>query len=1003
MVDILPKSPHLETLRTELMTLAEAFATGAKPLAAVLSKMVADVERASHERLEIFPVCHHSPASALHLLRRLRQRPVRVIFMEMCEDLRVCVDGLRGCRLPVALQAFAASSEAFPSAWSPLSVVAPITEFSAEYQAIAYALENPGTTSLVFIDRSVDHIFQWMPKEDDAVEKRIGAEDADDGDPADASSGEPAAKRPSHGSSIGVQIGNIEPTFEDFLAFLLKNARVRHFAEWWDQYVEQAVLGSDYDTYRHVMFLVGSLLRRLGRKEDDLREDKLRERYMWTRMKQYLKEHSIDPRDAIYICGAAHSGSEVEEFGTANDKIWDIPPKTNTQWLYGLVPSSYLAIEHQFHHPAGTVTMCESTWNKALNAMELIPFRIAKSVPKAPEKPKGKGAKGEKHKEADADAAPEKAAIQASAPPATADGMRNFLKRPPELAQCDEEELLHWSVEIVKQARENGYLTSTADSIAIYQTAILLAGLRNRMHPSPYDFQDAAITCLEKNRTPKKRDIRRLCEIMLGGDKIGLVNYESLPPLAKDVYDRLKPLGLDLNSSNIQRALIDFKQRPELIPCSDLLWRLSYLVPRTSSSYLVFCTMGERKLGGTPIQESWDVAIRKQQTSLIQLGYEGVSVESVLEKRLKEKAFGPKAGPAAALTTVIDSILYLKSPRLTGELGERAIVLLLEQTGGHEAPEVFELARRLVHYYRSTPHGLPEWIKRFITTGYSHYATLLPVAFQDRGAHPKEVAGMLAFMFTLESLALSLGCERSQFEIAVKQAGPVTEDPTKLGLLWSAEWLLGLRDISQIRGFLEEVLRNVMMLPAFPAYINGFLLALGFTPLVGKLVVELLSRAFERLPDEVLMPWMPSLVMGLRPLGADLVTTLVKEASMTFPANLGALSGWTAPWNTEAAEETSSSETAEGEGGAAAEVPALSPEQTFARSLCETYPATTNALAAIFGESPTWAKLEEPKAAAKSPSASKESAAAGPTPTTELLAAFPSAMNAMAELLTNKI
>jgi hypothetical protein len=59
----------------------------------------------------------------------------------------------------------------------------------------------------------------------------------------------------------------MEPTFDAFLDVLLRNARVRHFAEWWDQYVEQAVLGADYATDRHVRFLVGSLLRRLGRRE----------------------------------------------------------------------------------------------------------------------------------------------------------------------------------------------------------------------------------------------------------------------------------------------------------------------------------------------------------------------------------------------------------------------------------------------------------------------------------------------------------------------------------------------------------------------------------------------------------------------------------------------------------------------------------------------------------------------------------------------------------------
>src|SRR3954468_18346122 len=105
------ESTFLEKLRGELLGLAAAFATDAHPLGEMLSAMVADVGRASAEPLEIFPVCHHSPASALHLLQRLRARkPPRVIYMEMCEDMRGSIEDLRSCRLPVALQAFAGAS-----------------------------------------------------------------------------------------------------------------------------------------------------------------------------------------------------------------------------------------------------------------------------------------------------------------------------------------------------------------------------------------------------------------------------------------------------------------------------------------------------------------------------------------------------------------------------------------------------------------------------------------------------------------------------------------------------------------------------------------------------------------------------------------------------------------------------------------------------------------------------------------------------------------------------
>ena len=121
----------LQPLRDQLLAAAGAFATEARPLAEILGGLVDDVDHALREPLEIFPVCHHSPASALAMVRRLREKQPKVIYLELCEDMAPLLTELRNCRLPVALQAFAATTDAFPAAWSPLSLVCPLTEFSA--------------------------------------------------------------------------------------------------------------------------------------------------------------------------------------------------------------------------------------------------------------------------------------------------------------------------------------------------------------------------------------------------------------------------------------------------------------------------------------------------------------------------------------------------------------------------------------------------------------------------------------------------------------------------------------------------------------------------------------------------------------------------------------------------------------------------------------------------------------------------------------------------------
>ncbi|MGB1250750.1 MAG: DUF5682 family protein, partial [Candidatus Promineifilaceae bacterium] len=546
----------------------------------------------------------------------------------------------------------------------------------------------------------------------------------------------------------------------------------------------------------------------------------------------------------------------------------------------------------------------------------------------------------------------------------------DFLTRPPALQRVDEEQLLNWCVRIVALARKNGYLASTADSIAIFQTAQLLASLRDRAHPTPYDFTDAAITCLEKSRQPRKRNINQLCGILLGGDRVGTVGYTSLPPLAQNIYDRLAPLGVNLLAKTNQRALVDYRQQPNLLPCSDVLWRIHFLCGK----HIVTPIMGERTLGHVPLQESWEIRIGKYQGTLIQLGYAGVTLEQVLAQRLQKMAFADDATASKALESAENSLLYLDNARLSTELGEHAIKLLKNETGAADAPAIFKRIRRLVHHFRSTPDGLPLWIEQFVTTGYAHYATLLPKAFADKGTAPEQVAAMFSFIFTLESLALSLGCSRSQLLIAVQQIDSETTDPAKLGLLWTAEWLLQLRTLDEIRAFFDQVLTNPLRISIFPAYLNGFMLSLGFAKQIGRFLVELLSKVFATVPDHILMPWLPTLIIQLRSQN-QVVQTLIKEAAFTFPSSLGQFAGWVAPW-----------EQVEGEGGVSAETTTatLSESEQTIQSLLFDHPQATDAIATLLQiEQTGWQKTSAPVA----------------HPASELLAAYPDTIANVAPLV----
>ncbi|BEL12295.1 hypothetical protein Q0Z83_104860 [Actinoplanes sichuanensis] len=924
-----------DPLRDQLLGAAESLADGPAALPEILAGIVDDVDHALREPLEIFPVCHHSPASALAMLRRLREKQPKVIYLELCEDLQPLLTELRNCRLPVALQAFASELDGFPKESAPLSVIAPITESSAEYQAISYALDTPGV-ELVLVDRSTDHVFQWQP---------------DVSSPADT----PEPEDDLHGDAVGVEIGDLRPRFAELEEHLLHHGRVRHWSEWWDQYVEQPLAGADHETYRQVMVLIGSLFRRLA-PHDTKRyaSDEDRERYMWTRIREHLGRSGADPADCLYICGAFHAASRVAEAGSApGTPDFAITPRTGTTWLYGLIPSSHSAIESQFGLAPGSVSIAATTWQKQLLKLRLTPFRLEGQ----------KGARKTKK------ALP----LPAASNGPVVDHLTGYLAGPPVLDGLDEEELRGWCVDIVRLARRNGYLASTADAIAVFETSVLLAGMRGRVRPTPYDFQDAAVTCIEKDTVPGRRDVRRLCEILLGGDRIGQVGYEALPPLARDVYDRLAPLELDLEQRSIQRALLDLSARPELAGCSQLLWMLRYLLPDQA----VRPIMGSRKLGERHIQESWDLDLGRNQRAVIELGYEGVTVEQVLEQRLRRDAWDPKATAATALKAVENSLLFLESPRLTDELGARAIELLAAERTVDDAPDVLRRIRRLLGHYRATAPVLPGWCGRFVTEGYAHYCTLLPTAFVEEETGVRQVGAMLGFLFSMESLALSLGCDRTQLEIAVRQSHP--ESPAKIALLWAALHQLGVLPLTDLRVRVGELLGNPLVVPSFPQYVSGFVQALEPVPRLAPFVVETLSQAFARLPDPVLLPWLPNLITTLKQQAAELVPVLTREAGRTFPGSLAALDSWTAPWNAPPRARPSAGP------GDAAGLSGPSGPAGAAAALLAANPAAADAVATMLGCEGGWTPLT--------------TETGGDAAVVGLLTAYPATAEAVAELI----
>jgi hypothetical protein len=100
-----------------------------------------------------------------------------------------------------------------------------------------------------------------------------------------------------------------------------------------------------------------------------------------------------------------------------------------------------------------------------------------------------------------------------------------------------------------------------------------------------------------------------------------------------------------------------------------------------------------------------------------------------------------------------------------------------------------------------------------------------------------------------------------------------------------------------------------------------------------------ISKAFGRLPDNVLLPWLPRLITTLRDQAGELMPALVREAGRTFPGSLAAVDAWTPPWSGRPAPPK----------GAAAPV-ASGP----VAELLMGHPATCDAVAALLGCEGEW-------------------------------------------------
>jgi hypothetical protein len=130
------------------------------------------------------------------------------------------------------------------------------------------------------------------------------------------------------------------------------------------------------------------------------------------------------------------------------------------------------------------------------------------------------------------------------------------------------------------------------------------------------------------------------------------------------------------------------------------------------------------------------------------------------------------------------------------------------------------------------------------------------------------------------------------------------------------------------------------VVPAYPRYLSGFVQALEPVPALTDFVVEAVSNAFGRLPDPVLLPWLPTLISTRRSSGTELAPLLIREAGRIFPGRLAALDAWVPPWRAESVPQAPPSARSAGDRRGVA--------------LLAAHPATCDAVASLLVCDGTW-------------------------------------------------
>lgn len=356
--------------------------------------------------------------------------------------------------------------------------------------------------------------------------------------------------------------------------------------------------------------------------------------------------------------------------------------------------------------------------------------------------------------------------------------------------------LIHYIVSVIKRGRREGESLSSADAIAVTQTANMLANLRARRIPILDDIHDALVTCCCKGDPQEQgRHLQIAMDAADIGTRVGRVTPElTRLPILNDFYAQLDELGFGEVTGREKQLRSELDKREEKdARRSAFLHRLAFLkIPL--GKLLEGPDVG--LASGTLFKEKWMLRWSpKIEHALIEMNLYGDTVEAAALTRFEENL---AKGRHIAETTCLQLVRAtdLDFPNLIARV-EEACGEAIDNDSGFASLSNALTSLLILDQYALFRHLRRDRLSGLISRCFDRACFALPYACSvQEDQHGKVVEALLGLTEAIQRSGRTGGpdLDRQLFLQHLRQSAGTSTVPYLCGAFWGI--LAELREIT---------------------------------------------------------------------------------------------------------------------------------------------------------------------------------------------------------------